>query len=393
MPSTNQITCHLIHGIDPTNRFPELLPNIAIDGSATCYVPVEKNPNPNPDYGSADLPYSVHWSIDPSLLATGGLQVQIQVDGCQKGQPRSYEGIGPDGLTPPSPLTGMDDGLWVVPDGTRRRPWVMGEIKTTHPHSALSDKYILDRVGSVSVTFSRANVVPTSRVVALTPVFSGSAPLPDRMREKLSHWTRLGFIENHSPGAELGLVAEEIHEVIAQFTFYYRSKELLQRLLPTVFSSDIKISFPTAPSGQAERSIRSTDDTDGERPHGKGGSFEANRASVFRRAFGANSNPRHSINGSLPVPDLSSEHDEFGKLGKFGGKRVRAVSLRLAKRYSSLGQKSEEKSPGTNPSPEATSPEPATSNPEDLNTIQGLRNEVILLRHELNEFKKYFRHS
>ncbi|KAA1107488.1 hypothetical protein PGT21_015453 [Puccinia graminis f. sp. tritici] len=212
MPSTNQITCHLIHAVDPTNRFPELLPNIAIDGSATCYVPVESNPNPNPDYGSADLPYSVHWSIDPSLLATGGLQVQIQVDGCQKGQPRSYEAIGPDGLTPPSPITGIDDGLWVVPDGTRRRPWVMGEIKTTHPHSALSDKYILDRVGSVSVTFSRANVVPTSRVVALTPVFSGSAPLPDRMREKLSHWTRLGFIENHPPGAELGLVAEEIHE-------------------------------------------------------------------------------------------------------------------------------------------------------------------------------------
>jgi hypothetical protein len=58
------------------------------------------------------------------------------------------------------------------------------------PHSALADKYILDRVGSINVTFSRANVVPTSRVVALTPVFSGSAPLPDRMREKLSHWTR-----------------------------------------------------------------------------------------------------------------------------------------------------------------------------------------------------------
>ncbi|WAR60069.1 hypothetical protein PtB15_9B6 [Puccinia triticina] len=311
MPSTNQITCHLVHGTDPANRFPELLPNIAIDGSATCYVPVETNPNPNPDYGAADLPYSVHWSIDPSLLATGGIQVQIQVDGCQKGQPRSYEGIGPDGLAPPAPITGMDDGLWVVPDGTRRRPWVMGEIKTTHPHSALADKYILDRVGSVSVLFSRAKVVPTSRVVALTPVFSGSAPLPERMREKLSHWTRLGFIENHPPGAELGLVAEDIDEVIAQFTFYYRSKDLLHRLLPTVFSSDIKISFPTAPSGQAERSIRSNEDADGERPQGKGGSFEANRASVFRRAFGGNSNPRHSINGSLPVPDQGSEHDEF----------------------------------------------------------------------------------
>ncbi|PLW25061.1 hypothetical protein PCANC_25910 [Puccinia coronata f. sp. avenae] len=393
MPSINQITCHLIHGTDPDNRFPELLPNIPTSTSATCYIPVESNPNPNPDYGAADLPYSVHWSIDPSLLIEGGIHVQIQVDGCQKGQPRSYEGIGPDGLTPPSPISGMDDGLWVVPDGTRRRPWVMGEIKTTHPHSALADKYILDRVGSINVTFSRANVVPTSRVVALTPVFSGSAPLPDRMREKLSHWTRLGFIENHPPGAQLGLVADEVLEVIAEFTFYYRSKDILRRLLPTAFPSDIKISFPTEAGRLDERSIRSMEDTDGGRSHGKGGSFEGNRASVFRRAFGAAHNPRHSINGSLPAPDQGSDSDEFGKLGKFGGKRVRAVSLRLAKRYSSLGQKSEEKNPLSSPSPEATSPEPNPTHLEDLNTIQGLRNEVLNLRHELNELKKHLQPS
>ncbi|KNZ53199.1 hypothetical protein VP01_330g4 [Puccinia sorghi] len=392
MPSTNQITCHLVHASDPENRFPELLPNISLDGSATCYLPVESNPNPTPDYGPSDLPYSVHWSIDPRLLANGGIHVQIQVDGCQKGQPRSYEAIGPDGLTPTCPISGIDNGLWVVPDGTRRRPWVMGEIKTTHPHSALSDKYILDRVGSVSVTFSRANVVPTSRVVALTPVFSGSAPLPERMRQKISHWTRLGFIENHPPGAELGLVAEEIHEVIAQFTFYYRSKEILQRLLPSVFSSDLKISFPTEPSRQDERSIRSMEETEADRAHGKGGSFEGNRASVFRRAFGATHNPRHSINGSLPLPDQGSDSDEFGKLGKFGGKRVRAVSLRLAKRYSSLGQKFEDKKSSANRSPEPTSPE-LPSNPEDLNTIQGLKNEVLHLRHELNELKKHLQPS
>jgi hypothetical protein len=146
------------------------------------------------------------------------------------------------------------------------------------------------------------------------------------------------------------------------------------------------------------------EDTDGGRSHGKGGSFEGNRASVFRRAFGAAHNPRHSINGSLPAPDQGSDSDEFGKLGKFGGKRVRAVSLRLAKRYSSLGQKSEEKvskcffffnlhrsltsdtdrisfqNPLSSPSPEATSPEPNPTHLEDLNTIQGLRNEVLNLR-------------
>ncbi|KAI7943455.1 hypothetical protein MJO28_010983 [Puccinia striiformis f. sp. tritici] len=391
MPSSNQITCHLVHGSDPANRFPELLPNITSDGSATCYIPVETNPNPSPDYGSTDLPYSVHWSIDPSLLADGGVQVQIQVDGCQKGQPRCYEGIGPDGLTPPTPISGMDDGLWVVPDGTRRRPWVMGEIKTTHPHSALADKYILGRVGSVSVTFSRANIVPTSRAVALTPVFSGSAPLPDRMREKISHWTRLGFIENHPPGTELGLVADEVDEVIAHFTFYYRSKEMLQRLLPTGFSSETKISFPTEPRTQDERSIQSTEDLDGGRGQAKSGGFEGNRASVLRRAFGTNNSPRHSINGSLPTPLLGSEQDEFGKLGKFGGKRVRAVSLRLSKRLSSTGAKPDEKNPLS--TPEVTSPDSPASNHEDLNTMQGLRNEVIQLRLELNELKKHLQPS
>lgn len=85
------------------------------------------------------------------------------------------------------------------------------------------------------------------------------------------------------------------------------------------------------------------EETEADRAHGKGGSFEGNRASVFRRALGATHNPRHSINGSLPLPDQGSDSDEFGKLGKFGGKRVRAVSLRLAKRYSSLGQKFEDK--------------------------------------------------
>jgi hypothetical protein len=110
------------------------------------------------------------------------------------------------------------------------------------------------------------------------------------------------------------------------------------------FPSDSKISFPTEPGRLEKRSIQSTEDTDGARAQGKGGSFEANRASVFRRAFGAAHNPRHSINGSLPpVPDQGSDLDEFGKLGKFGGKRVRAVSLQNTKRYSSLAQKSDEK--------------------------------------------------
>ncbi|KAI9627750.1 hypothetical protein H4Q26_017187 [Puccinia striiformis f. sp. tritici PST-130] len=263
-------------------------------------------------------------------------------------------------------ISGMDDGLWVVPDGTRRRPWVMGEIKTTHPHSALADKYILGRVGSVSVTFSRANIVPLC------------CCSDSRLQWQCALARPLGFIENHPPGTELGLVADEVDEVIAHFTFYYRSKEMLQRLLPTGFSSETKISFPTEPRTQDERSIQSTEDLDGGRGQAKSGGFEGNRASVLRRAFGTNNSPRHSINGSLPTPLLGSEQDEFGKLGKFGGKRVRAVSLRLSKRLSSTGAKPDEKNPLS--TPEVTSPDSPASNHEDLNTMQGLRNEVIQLR-------------
>lgn len=382
MPINRQISCSLLHGTDPGSPFPELLPNVSEDGLASCYVPVEVNPNPTTDYSALDLPYSVHWSIDPALLVSGGIQVQIEVDGCQKGQPRCYEAVGPDGLSPASSISGIDDGFWVVPDGTRRRPWVMGEIKTTHPHSALADKYILDRVGSVSVTFSRANVVPTSLVVPLVPAFNGGAPLPDRMRGKLSHWTRLGYIEKHPPAPEVGLVADEVHEVIAQFTFFYRSKAILQRLLPTLFLSDIRISFPTVPS---TRSVRSNEEADTSRSEEHGVPFEARRASVLRRAFGASVNPRHSLDGSLPTHNKPDDKEEFGKIGK----RVRAVSLRVAKRYSILGHKSPDKNSTSNVSHEGSPNKAASINAEDLSTIESLRDEILRLRLEITEIKKH----
>lgn len=388
MPSTSHISCHLIHGSDPNSPFPELLPRVPKEGPATCYVPVEVNPKPTADYTAMDLPYSVHWSIDPALLISGGIQVQVEVDGCQKGQPRSYENVGPDGLIPSSSVSGIDNGLWVIPDGTRRRPWVMGEVKTTHPHSALADKYILDRVGSVSVTFSRATIVPTSHVVPLVPIFSGSAPLPERLRGKISHWTRLGYIETHPPAPELGLVAEEVHEIIAHFTFFYRSKVILEQLLPGNFLSDVKISFPNVPSILDGHSVRSAEDLDTTLSGGRDTSFEGHRNSVLRRALGA---PRHSVDGStLVIPDKNEEKEEFGKFGKFGGKRVRAVSLRVAKRYSLLGNKSEEKAPSKSPELGPTAGNVVTHQVEDLNTIESLRNEVLHLRLEINELKKHF---
>lgn len=84
------------------------------------------------------------------------------------------------------------DHSWVI---VCREPcrvifWLAVYIISLDPHSALADKYILDRVGSVNVTFKRADVVPTSHVVPLPPVFNGGAPLPDRMHEKISHWTK-----------------------------------------------------------------------------------------------------------------------------------------------------------------------------------------------------------
>lgn len=385
MPTIGRIECQLLGA----SSFHEQAVSYPNPGVASSYLAVEPTSDLNDEH-----PYSLRWTIDPSILKQGGLQVQIEVDGCQKGQIRCYEAI-PEGGLLPAHINGCDDGLWVVPDGTRRRPWIMTKIKTTHPHSALADKYILDRVGSVNVTFKRANVVPTSHVVPLPPVFNGGAPLPDRMREKISHWTKLGYIQNHPVAPELGLVAESVGEVIATFTFHYRSQELLDKLVPISTTgsavdfptqpsaTEIKFSFPTSPDAESLRSTEAMSPSLSESlslPTKSGNSTNA-----LRRALSSHNTPRNSVDGATPS-DKETEKNEFGKLNKLGGKRVRAVSLRLSKRYSLLGNKSsgEKKEEDVK-----TSPPCAESNSDDLDTIEGLRKEVISLRLEISNLKKH----
>ncbi|MBW0559822.1 hypothetical protein O181_099537 [Austropuccinia psidii MF-1] len=406
MLSSHPISCHLIHASNPQHQMAELLHTVSSEDSsahsATCFVPVGLNPSPSSDYPQNDLPYSVCWSIDPSLLLKDGLQVQVHVDGCQKGQPRFYEQIGQDGLLPSASISGLDDGLWVLPDGTRRRPWVMSPIKTTHPHSALSDKYILDRVGSVQVTFKRATVVPTSHVVPLVPVFNGGAPLPDRIRGKISHWTKLGYLQHHPLPPELGLVADEVHETLASFTFYYRSQEILERLLPlsslntnsNLNPSGNKVSFPSASltSAPDSHSVKSAEESGLSHSQDNSSHSQANRHSGIRRAFGGIQPHRHSLDTSLPDVDQTDEKAEFGRLGKLGGKRVRAVSLKVAKRYSLLSNKSGdkiEKQPSKLAPNENIVPSTPSNDEHDPSTMGALKKEVIQLRAEIIELKKF----
>ncbi|KAI8450465.1 hypothetical protein BY996DRAFT_4587417 [Phakopsora pachyrhizi] len=391
MPSNGYITCNLVHGHNPNSLFRELAISHS-ENSIICHTPLGENPNISGDYGPNDIPYAIHWSISPSLLRSSGIHVQVEVDGCQKGQPRCYEELGSDCLMSPSPINGMDDGLWVVPDGTRRRPWVMGEIKTTHPHSALSDKYILDRVGSVTVTFSKAKVVPTSHVVPLVPVFTGSAPLPERMRAKVSHWTKLGFIEKHQPAPELGLVSEEIGDRIISITFYYRSQELLERIVPQVagsgnadlsIASDIRFSFPTSPNDIPieTRSARSAEFHGSYHSNQRSSSSRFDRpVAGFRRALSSVSPPRHSFDDSMSGEKPQKKPEGSNKLTKLGGKRVRAVSLRVAKRYSLLGNKSGEKVKSSNAGEAEELNSPTDNGNENLYTIDELRKEVLELR-------------
>ncbi|KAH9812685.1 hypothetical protein DFH28DRAFT_977565 [Melampsora americana] len=387
MPTIGRIECQLLPVGD--SSFREQSVSYPNPGLASSYLALDASSDLNDEH-----PYSLRWTIDPSILKQGGLQVQIEVDGCQKGQIRCYEAIPEDGLLPAS-IHGCDDGLWVVPDGTRRRPWIMTKIKTTHPHSALADKYILDRVGSVNVTFKRANVVPTSHVVPLPPVFNGGAPLPERMHEKISHWTKLGYIQNHPVAPELGLVAEAVGEVIAQFTFHYRSQDLLNKLAPIgttgltvnfptqTSATELRFSFPTSPDAESLRS------TEAKSPSLSGSlslpTKSGNSSNALRRALSSHNTPRNSVDDTSPS-EKETEKNDFGKLNKLGGKRVRAVSLRLSKRYSLLGNKSS----GDKKEEEVkTTPQFVESSSEDLSTIEGLRKEVISLRLEISNLKRH----
>ncbi|KAG0143126.1 hypothetical protein CROQUDRAFT_81439 [Cronartium quercuum f. sp. fusiforme G11] len=400
MPTLGRIKCEMLVGTDSSVPFPEHSVSYPTSGSVTCYVAVDATKDSN-----NEQPYSVRWTIDPSLLRHGGVQVQVEVDGCQKGQPRCYEAIAEDGLLPSS-VSGTDDGLWVVPDGTRRRPWIMSPIKTTHPHSALADKYILDRVGSVNVTLRRADVVPTSHVVPLAPVFNGGAPLPERMGEKVSHWTKLGYIRNHPLAPELGLVAETVGEVIASFTFYYRSQDLLDQFMrpvqnPTIeFPSpaeqqspnEVKFSFPAAsrahtPDVDSVRSAEAMSSTlsDG----GTQPTKPTNPAGVLRRALTTHNTPRTSVDG-VSAAEKDSEKNEFGKFSKLGGKRVRAVSLRMSKRYSLLGKSGGEKSSQKESTDEVAIDMPLSDKREEnLDTIEGLKKELLRLRLEIASIKNH----
>lgn len=175
--------------------------------AVSCSIAVPSNPRPDDDYGLEDVPYTICWSIAQSAFDQGGVQVQVEIDGCQKGQPRCYD----------RSAQGKDSGLWATSDGSRFRPYVFGPLKTARPspsfstrksraeavadpHSALADKAILDRIGSVRVRFVRAAVVPTTRSVPVTPPFNGGAPVPDRMRERISHWTKSVLISLCSLG-------------------------------------------------------------------------------------------------------------------------------------------------------------------------------------------------
>lgn len=134
MPTLGRITCEVIRDTQPPSKFPEQAVSFPTSNSVSCYLPLETHSDP-----SIEHIYTVQWSIDPSLLLSGGLQVQIEVDGCQKGQPRCYEAIQETDLLPPS-LIGTDDGLWAVPDSTRRRPWIMTKIKTTRGQPSHSER-------------------------------------------------------------------------------------------------------------------------------------------------------------------------------------------------------------------------------------------------------------
>lgn len=401
MPSKGHISCNLIRGTDLNQPFREVLVDSESTLPVTCYIPIGKNPNPCVNYGQIEHPYSVSWSIDPSLLREGGIQVQIEVDGCQKGQPRCYEAI--SSMTTSDPIIGIDNGLWVVPDGSRRRPWIMGPIKTAHPHSALADKYILDRVGSVSVTFKRATVVPTSLVVPLVPVFNGSAPLPDRMKTRLSHWTKLGYIERHAPAPELGLVAEEIGCIIASFTFHYRSEDLLkwmpQSLLdktqPTAAPAFGQIHFPMSPSTPDNRSIKSAEPVQlsFSEPTTGGG----HKSGGFRRAFSSANSKRMSLESTASLADKKTDKEESvgsaggeGKsTGKLAGRRVRAVSLRVTQRYSLLNQKSHDKKNKKSGDEMSPANDQIKKDDSDMDTVEGLKRELILLKLEVTALKSY----
>ncbi|EGG01474.1 uncharacterized protein MELLADRAFT_75619 [Melampsora larici-populina 98AG31] len=110
-----------------------------------------------------------------------------------------------------------------------------------------------------------------------------------------------------------------------------------------------------------------------------------NPSNVLRRALSSHNTPRSSLDGTSPS-EKENEKNDFGKLNKLGGKRVRAVSLRLSKRYSLLGKKSS----GDKQEEEVkTSAPSAESNLEDLDTIEGLRKEVISLRLEISNLKRH----
>lgn len=66
-------------------------------------------------------------------------------------------------------------------------------------------------------------------------------------------------------------------------------------------------------------------------------SKSSSQPSALRRALTTQNPTRHSIDEGSPV----EKESETGKFSKLAGKRVRAVSLRMSKRYSLLGQKPE----------------------------------------------------
>lgn len=102
-------------------------------------------------------------------------------------------------------------------------------------------------------------------------------------------------------------------------------------------ATEIKFSFPTSPDAESLRSTEAKSPSLSESlslPTKSG-----NSSNALRRALSSHNTPRNSVDGTSPS-EKETEKNDFGKLNKLGGKRVRAVSLRLSKRYSLLGNKS-----------------------------------------------------